>query len=229
LILVLLAAPAAFVKVFLLHPRPREVLSAVEEAYRTLPCYSDDTTVDVGTFGRRGSYRLWFARPNRLRVEFHGIADDAVMVSDGKMLYTYVPGRNEYTATKAPDPLPDEFPTGQPSLTLALLNGHPIFPTGARLGYAGRRSCGGVRGAHTYSVEAPPSPGPGITGMSLTVGADQMIHCASVTVRVGDEDVTYDLIHAGISAAPPPEGAFHFEPPPGARRVADDAGRRSGS
>ncbi|MFQ6098659.1 MAG: DUF2092 domain-containing protein, partial [Armatimonadota bacterium] len=169
LIAVLPAVSALLVWLLLLHPRPADVMPDIARKYRSLSFYADHTRVDVPAFQRSGAYRISFARPNRLRLEFSGIADDLVVVSDGRTLYKYLPARDEYTAEPAPNPLPSEFPTGQPSITLALLNGRPIFPDRARLRYGWRRSCGAARWAHVFLAQAPSPDAPGGNTIALAV------------------------------------------------------------
>ncbi len=220
--LALLLIPAFFVKRYLVHPSPSRILTKTIRRYSTFEFYSDTTTVRSSIPSLQGTYEFTYARPNRLRVQFRGLLNDELVVADGTTLYVYRPAVNQYRAAPAPQQLPDELPGGQPMLKLSLLNGTmPVHRLGnAR--YRGRAKWQG-QWVHRLRVEAEDGElgEGGVADMVLWIGAeDSLIYRSDTTLALGTQTVTQSLEHGDISTAPPPAGAFIFEPPEGARPVA---------
>ncbi|MGD8239576.1 MAG: DUF2092 domain-containing protein [Armatimonadota bacterium] len=230
--LALLLLVAFLVQRYLVHPDPGRILARTVALYSSLEFYSDTTTVRSDLDSVQGTYEFAYARPNRLRVQFRGVLGDELVVADGITLYVHRPDLNQYVARPAPRVLADELPGAQPMLKLSLLNGRAPLGGVGTARYEGReklhgrwvhkvrikadRPGGGESAASTGSEEAG-----GPANMVLWVGAeDALIYRSDLAFELGTETVTHSLVSDGISTAPPPAGAFTFEPPPGSRPVA---------
>ena len=147
--LALLLVVAYLVKRYLVHPGPEAILEQTAERYRNLAYYADTTTVKSDLAAVEGSYEFAYARPNRLRVQFHGLLDDELVVCDGITLYVCRPTVNEYRVAPAAGKLPDQLPGAQPMLKLSLLNGTAPLHRMGRARYLGREK---VRGRWAHRV-----------------------------------------------------------------------------
>ncbi len=108
-------------------------LKKISSAYKELKTFYSEGTMTISTqVGEKSNtitipITLAFERPNKFKIQFDHSGMGVTVVSDGKTMYTFLPGLDQYKKTSAPETMedftPDAFVKGNLEQSIA---GHMI-------------------------------------------------------------------------------------------------------
>ncbi len=234
LLLLLLALPANAAS-----PKPEEVLGRTADVYRAMRSYRDQTvkTMSANAQGRPKEavvrHTCSFARPGRIRLDTGGNRASTV-ISDGKTLWTYLPGRRQAFRMPAPHYKGQSGSAGgPPGSVLHLLTDEHAKQT-LLTGIKNCRIAGQPRidGHETYLVQFEQ---PALGTIRMWIGVrDSLVYQTSLEIRPRARPgavakgtparVVTTTVHKQIEVNPRlPDTLFRFVPPAGVKVVTPSA------